>query len=150
MTPHATRLRLGLAAGAAALAGTAVLAASGAAQSPPTTLHLVSKAQQGVGFMPKGRPHPGDRIGFGDKITGDDTGFALGACTIVGRAGLLCTIQVQLAKGTLSAQGLLPEHARNTPVAIIGGTGAYDGARGTVLATDVNQTTTNLTVNLKP
>jgi Dirigent-like protein len=144
-----TRLRLTLAAGAAAIATAAVLAASGSAQTAPTTLHLVSKAQKGIGFFPKGRPRPGAVVGFGDKISGDDTGFDRGVCTVIGR-GLLCTVQVQLSKGTLSAQGLVPEQSHNHPVAIIGGTGAYDGARGTALVTDVDENTTTVDVTLKP
>jgi hypothetical protein len=144
-----TRLRIILAAAVAALATAAVLAASGSAQSAPATMHLVSKSQPGVGFFPKGRPRPGDAVGFGDKISGDETGFDRGACTLIGR-DLLCTVQVHLSKGTLSAQGLLPQRSHNNPVAIVGGTGAYDGARGTALVTDVDDSTTKIDVALKP
>jgi hypothetical protein len=143
-----TRLRITLAAAVAALATAAVLAASGSAQSASTTLHFVTKGQKGVGFFPKGAPRQGTRIGFGDKVTGDDQGRDRGACTLVGRE-MLCTIEVQLSKGTLSLQGLLPERSRNHPVAITGGTGAYDGARGTALVTDVDDSTTTIDVSLK-
>jgi hypothetical protein len=131
-----TRIRLTLAAGTAALATAAVLAASGSAQSAPATLHLVSKSQKGIGFFPKGRPRPGDAVGFGDKVSGDDSGIDRGTCIVIGR-GLLCTGQVQLSKGTLSVQGLVPERSRRHPMAIVGGTGAYDGASGTAFVTDV-------------
>jgi hypothetical protein len=69
-----------------------------------------------------------------------------------GRLALLCTIQMQLSKGTLRAQGLLPERSHNTPVAITGGTGAYtcNGARGTALATDVSPNRTDITIALRP
>ena len=81
-----TRLSLGLGAGAAAaLATAALMAGAGSAQAPPTTLHLVSNAQKSVGFMPKGAPHQGDRLGFGDTVTGDDTGHDRGVCTIIGK-----------------------------------------------------------------
>jgi hypothetical protein len=149
MTSQPTRLRLGLAAGAAAVATAAVLAASGSAQTTPTTLHLVSKSQKSMGFFPKGRPRPGDTLGFGDKISGDETGFDRVACTIIGKS-LLCTGEVQLSKGTLSVQGLVPERSHNHPMAITGGTGAYDGARGTALVTDVDENTTRVDVTLKP
>jgi hypothetical protein len=56
---------------------------------------------------------------------------------------------VQLSKGTLSVQGIAPQRSNNTPFAIVGGTGAYDGARGTALVTDVNSNTTNITAALK-
>jgi hypothetical protein len=125
----------------------ALVAASGSAQSPAgTTLHLVSKSQKGVGFFPSGRPHQGQHVGFGDTISGDDTGYDRAACTIVGQS-LLCDIQVQLSKGTLSVQGIVPQRANNTPLAITGGTGTYDGARGTALVTD-HANTTDITVTL--
>jgi hypothetical protein len=50
-------------------------------------------------------------------------------CTVIGRKGLLCMLNAQLSKRTLTAQGLLPERAHDTPIALTGGTGAYDGAR---------------------
>jgi hypothetical protein len=144
------RLSLTLSATAAAVATAAVLATAGSAQTPPTTLHLVSTTQKNVGFFPKKAPRLGDRIGFGDKITGDDMGYDRAACTVVGRNALLCTVQVQLSKGTLSVQGLLPQKSVNNPIAITGGTGAYDGARGTALVTDVSKTQTKIDVNLLP
>jgi Dirigent-like protein len=121
---------------------------SGSAQAPAgTTLHLVSKSQKNVGFFPSGRPHQGQHVGFGDTISGDDTGYDRGACTIVGQS-LLCNVQVQLSKGTLSVQGIVPQRANNTPMAITGGTGAYDGARGTALVTD-HANSTEITVTLR-
>jgi Dirigent-like protein len=142
-------IRLALAAIAAALVTAALVATAGSAQAPAgTTLHLVAKSEKSVGFFPKHRPRGGDQVGFGDTISGDDTGYDRAACTVVGRS-LLCTIQVQLSKGTLSVQGIAPQRSNNTPFAIVGGTGAYDGARGTALVTDVNSNTTNITAALK-
>jgi hypothetical protein len=146
-----TRLSLGLGAGtAAALATAALMASAGSAQAPPTTLHLVSTSQKNAGFMPKGTPRLGDRLGFGDRISGDDSGYDRAVCTIVGRPQLLCTIQVQLSKGTLTVQGMLPERANKTPVAITGGTGTYDGARGTALVTDHGNSQTDVDIRLLP
>jgi hypothetical protein len=146
-----TRLSLGLGAGAAAaLATAALMAGAGAAQTPVTALHLVSTAQKGAGFNPKRAPHLGDRLGFGDTISGDDTGYDRGVCTVVGRPQLLCTVQVQLSKGTLTVQGMLPERATKVPVAITGGTGAYNGARGTALVTDSSPTRTDVEITLLP
>ena len=142
-----TRLSLGLGTGAAAaLATAALMAGAGSAQTPATALHLVGTPQKGVGFMPKGAPRQGDRLGFGDTVTGDDTGHDRGICTVM-KGGLVCTIQVQLSKGTLTAQGTVPERSNKTPIAVTGGTGAYDGARGTALVTDMkNQTTVDITL----
>jgi hypothetical protein len=142
-------IRLALVALAAALVTAALVATTGSAQAPAgTTLHLVSKSDKNVGFFPSGRPHQGQHVGFGGTVSGDDSGYDRGACTIVGRS-LVCTIQVQLAKGSLSVQGIAPQRAKNTPFAIVGGTGAYDGARGTAFVTDVSSTTSTITAALK-
>jgi hypothetical protein len=61
----------------------------------------------------------------------------------------ICTIEVRLTKGRLSAQGLVPQRADHTPIAITGGTGAYDGARGTAVVTQISQTKTRFTVRLR-
>jgi hypothetical protein len=148
--PSARKIPLALSAGVAAAATAAALATSGSAQTPPSSLHLVSTSLPKIGFFPKHAPRQGDRLGFGDKITGDDTGYDRGVCTFVGSGGLLCTIQVQLSKGTLTVQGMLPQKSHNTPVAITGGTGAYDGARGTALVTDISKTQTKVDITLLP
>jgi len=146
-----SRTSIALATGVAAIATAVVIATAGSAQGPaPTSLHLVDTNQKSVGFGPNHKPRQGDRFGFGAKVTGDDTGFDRGFCTIIGKQAL-CTVQVQLSKGTLTAQGFVPAgRANKVPFAITGGTGAYDGARGTALVTDVNSTTTDIQVTLQP
>ena len=148
--PRFFRSVLALAAIAAAVGAIAIQATAGSAAPASKSLHLVATSLKKVGFFPKGKPHQGDRFGFGDKITGDDTGYDRAVCTVVGGKRLLCTIQVQLSKGTLSVQGLIPQKSTNEPVAITGGTGAYDGARGTALVTDVSNTQTKIDVSLLP
>src|SRR4051794_2604560 len=144
-----TQLSVALLAGAAAIAIIAVLASSGSAQSAPSSLHFVGKAQNKVGFFPKKRPHQGDRFGFGDKVSGDDTGIDRGVCTFIGKQEL-CNIQVQLSKGALTLQGFVSERSTNQALAVTGGTGAYNGARGTAVANQANKSTTNTTVTLLP
>jgi hypothetical protein len=144
-----TRVAVVLSVAAAAIVAAAVIASAGSAQGPPKTLQLVGTAQRGIGFAPDHKPHQGDRIGGGSRITGDDTGISRTVCTRIGKKAL-CTLQVQLSKGKLSAQGLVPDVADHTPIAITGGTGAYAGARGTAVATQVSQTRTRLTVTLRP
>jgi hypothetical protein len=145
-----TRLtRSAIAAGAAALAVAGVLATTGAAQSPAgTSLHLVSKQTKG-GFVPKGPFRNGERFGFVQKVSGDQSGSSRDICTAIGNR-VLCTIQVQLSNGTLSAQGVVPQRAHNSPVAITGGTGAYNGARGTAFATDTSATSSKIDIELLP
>jgi hypothetical protein len=125
-----------------AVIAAAAFATAGLAQSSPTTsLQLVSTAQESVGFGPMHRePHPGDRFGAGDILTGDDTGIDRTTCTIISKHDALCTAVAQLSKGTLTAEALVsfgPEPAGDLRYAITGGTGAYDGAGGTAVVTDV-------------
>jgi hypothetical protein len=136
-----------LAAGAAAIATTAVLATSGSAAPAHRSLHFVSKSDPSVGFFPSGAPHQGSQLGFGDTITGSDHGTDRAVCTMIADK-LLCTIQVTLSKGTLAVQGLIPEHPHHTPLAVVGGTGAYKGAGGTARATEVDASTTKIDVSL--
>ena len=148
-----SRIAIALTASVACVATVAVIATSGSAQSPVlTTVHLVEKNQKTVGFAPNHRPRQGDRFGFGSTVSGDDTGIGRGVCTVIGTSQALCNVQERLAKGTLSAQGLvgLNGPANKTPFTVIGGTGAYDGARGSALVTDVNSTTTDIQITLRP
>jgi hypothetical protein len=135
---------------AAALAGAGVVAATGSAQSQVTSLHLVSTSQSHVGFFPAHkRIRQGDRFGFGQKVTGSDRGISRLLCTAIGRQ-LMCTVQLRLAHGNLTAQTFLAQRANHLPVAITGGTGAYDGARGTAFVTDVNSRKSTIDVSLRP
>jgi hypothetical protein len=145
-----TRKLIATATTAAALAGAGVVAAAGSAQSQVRSLHLVSTSQSHVGFLPAHkRIRQGDRFGFGQKITGSDRGISRILCTAIGRQ-LMCSVQIRLAHGNLTAQGFVPQRASHTPFAITGGTGAYDGARGTAFVTDVNARESNIDVSLLP
>jgi hypothetical protein len=147
------KLGTGVLAGvAASAAAAAALAVPGSAQTSGTTLHLTALSQKSAEFYPRHKPVPGDQLGFGDVVSGDDHGTTRAVCTLAaGRAGgLPCTIWMKLSKGTLQLQGLLPQKAHNAPVAVIGGTGAYNGARGTAFATDVTATKTAIVVDLLP
>ena len=143
--PLSLRPMLALVATLAALAAIAIQATGGSAAPAPKSLHLVATTVKKAGFFPKSKPHSGDRFGFGDRLAGDDTGFDRGICTFVGGKSL-CNVQAQLSKGTLSLQGFVPQKANNTPIPIIGGTGAYDGAGGTAVITNVNKKTTDINI----
>ena len=133
---------------AIALAGT-IVTTGGANPLPHTrTIHLT--LVQSGGFDSAGVLRPGSVHAFTDTITGDNgiKGHDVGLCTLITRTELLCHSQVVLTTGQLSFQGILHRDDHNTPGSIIGGTGAYGGARGTVRITDVNPTTAKVTVNL--
>jgi hypothetical protein len=146
--PLPLRSMLALAAVLAAIGAIAIQATAGSAQTTPKSLHLVAHSLKKVGFFPKHKPRQGDQFGFGEAISGDDTGFDRGVCTFIG-GKTLCNVQAQLSKGTLSLQGFAPEKAQNVPIAVLGGTGDYDGATGTALVTDVNKSTTDISITLK-
>jgi hypothetical protein len=136
---------LALTAIVAAVGAIAIQATAGSAAPTPKSLHLVATSLKKVGFFPKGKPHQGDTFGFGDSLSGDDTGFDRGVCTLIGGKSL-CTVQAQLSKGTLSLQGFVSQKATNLPIAVIGGTGAYDGASGTAVITQVSKSTTDINI----
>ena len=143
--PLTLRSMLALVAIVAALGAIAIQATAGSAAPARKSLHLVATSLKKVGFFPKSKPRQGDRFGFGDSLSGDDTGFDRGVCTVVGGKSL-CDVQAQLSKGTLSLQGFVSEKSTNLPIAILGGTGDYDGASGTAVVTDVNKKTTDISI----
>ncbi len=143
--PLSPRSLLALVAIVAAVGAIAIQATTGSAAPVPKSLHLVAKSLKKVGFFPKGKPHQGDTFGFGDKLSGDDTGFDRGVCTLIGGQSL-CSIQAQLSKGTLSLQGFVTGKPTNLPIPILGGTGDYDGASGTAVITAVNKSTTDISI----
>lgn len=143
------RAAIALSAVAATIIIVAVITSAGSAKSSPRTLKLLASAQSDVGFRPDHPPQQGDRFGGGSKITGSDRGFNRTVCTVIG-TNALCTIQLILSRGEISAQGLVPNKTRHSPIAITGGTGVYNGARGTAFATQINPTKTRFTIKLRP
>jgi hypothetical protein len=142
------RLAVALAAAAGTIIALAVMAGAGSAERSPTTLRLLGTAQPGIGFSPGHEPSQGDRFGGGSRITGDQTGISRSVCTVIGKRAL-CAIQLDLSNGRLSAQGLVPDRADHSPIVVTGGTGAYSGAGGKALATQISPTETRFTVKLR-
>ena len=68
-------------------------------------------------------------------------------CTAIGKRAL-CNIHMDLSQGRLSAQGLVPNETYHTPIPLTGGTGAYNGARGTIISTQETPTKVQFTVTL--
>ena len=129
---------------------TGIIATSGGAKPSPRTRTIHLTLVQTGGFDSPGPPRPGFVHAFTDEITGDDgsTGHDVGLCTLITARELLCHSQVILTTGQLAFQGILHQHDHNTPGTILGGTGAYNGARGTAHITDLNPTTAKVTINL--
>jgi hypothetical protein len=133
---------------AAVTISAAVIAGPGSAQRSPETLRLIAKVQKGVGFAPEGKLRQGDRFGGGARISGGAAGFSRTVCTVIGKRAL-CNVQLRLSRGQLSVQGLVPERADHTRMAIIGGTGVYSRARGAAIATQISQRKTRFVVRLR-
>jgi len=80
----------------------------------------------------------GDRSVFSHALFDGDTevGFDGGVCTVVrneaGEAYIVCNVSMFLPEGTISFQTFMREEFPPPPfyTAILGGTGAYRGARG--------------------
>lgn len=78
---------------------------------------------------------PGDYVVITDKFMQDGkvVGHDNVHCTLITTKSSLCEIGVQLEKGELTLQGIGPAGGSGSfSVAITGGTGSYEHARGTV------------------
>jgi allene oxide cyclase-like protein len=64
-----------------------------------------------------------------------------------GRAGGQCNGTYALRDGTLAVSGVLRE---NPPIAVVGGTGAYEGARGSITSRNLSRGRTEDTIHLLP
>jgi len=147
-----TQLALVVAAAAAALGVAGILSTTGSAQSAgaPRTLHFVATAYGG--FEPRGSFHDGTVFGFKERLKADDgtTGRDVAACTAtdVRRKESLCHIVAIFPEGQLVFEVLHRESPKPIAVAVVGGIGAYAGARGSAVAKDISETKTDVTVNL--
>jgi hypothetical protein len=158
---------LALAAGIAAIA-----ASTGGAQTPTgRTITLVEKDQGGtfafVDNAPKARnprsvrPSAGDQLVFTtsvfDALGTTRQGAVTVTCTFarpardIERAPVFCSGVYALKDGTIVASGIVDgvANASVDRLAIVGGTGAYVGARGTLTTTDT-KAGSNDTIELLP
>ena len=151
------RLTLRIGAGVAASATALVLAVGGSAQGPtPKTIQLVESTPSKfteVRNPPKGLSQ-GDAAVYRAKLT-DTSGQAAGTyhshCLITkagNRPVALCTDSFFLRDGRITAVGGV-NLDRNQLLPVVGGTGAYEGAQGTLLI-EAGKRKTVLTFNLKP
>jgi len=135
------------AAGLAVVVSIAVTSIGGAQAPGERTFTLVekpisSKFIDNPPHLKHQRPSPGDFFVFSSGLydgSGARVGTVLGHCTISAPASLPgeCEGVAKLKDGQLTF-GTATTNSRTTVIAITGGTGAYEGARGTV--TSVNRT----------
>ncbi len=149
--PTASRIALVASLAAIPFAAAGVLSTAGSAESPPTgrTIHVVSTS---VGhFNSSGKFGNGSTVGFRDRLRLDDgtRGRSAAACTIVdlARKEALCNVRFVLPGGELALQLLNREAAKVQRVAVVGGTGAYAGARGSAVVRGTGETA-DITITL--
>ena len=135
-------------AAAAAVGAVVLLPGAGSAQTGGgQTIKLVESGNGPFKFIdnpPKATrkrgPSSGDELIFANKLTdasGKAAGTLLATCTFTPKAGtLLCDGVFKLASGTITGTALTSENSLTTTIAITGGTGAYEGARGSVTSVD--------------
>ena len=136
-------MKLKLLVAAAAVVALCVAGTAAAAKSSGITMHLVEK-DTGFNFVdnkPYGPGHVasiGDLFGFSASLLtrADKRAGSLVASCIVASGGknptYECTGTFSLAGGQLELQTAMREGASPAHIAIVGGTGAYEGARGSV------------------
>jgi hypothetical protein len=95
---------------------------------------------------------PGDQYAYTNELTdgsgkrmGDeDVFYALGPRKEVHS----CVATLTLPKGQLSAQGVFAPNSAGGTLAIVGGTGAYEGARGTLTTSGPTRTGERIVIHL--
>lgn len=151
--------KLAIAAAAlAAVAVTLVVSGAGAASSSGRTLELVGVQQQ---FLAPAEPHVGDRLLFTSAVynrgaqfgkpAGARVGRATGVCTLTSDErppAVQCVFTAHVPDGQIVAMGEGDPGAHVNRWAIVGGIGAYAGARGTLVVTNVSETKSLVAVHL--
>jgi hypothetical protein len=120
-------------------------------QTTPPAAPAVYRGREALSALAEELERRGVHMRIDDGfIAGDDgsTGHDVGLSTLMTPRELLFHSQVILTTGQLAFQGILHRHDHNTPGTILGGTGAYDGARGTARITDLTPTTAKVTIDL--
>jgi hypothetical protein len=159
------KLMLAVVAALAAVALCVAGVAGAAKQTPGITFHLIEKDGGGnfVDNKPyaKGQHGPasiGDMFVFNSALltpAHKHAGSLYAACTVA-RAGaqpsFVCNGTFTLAGGQLELQTAMLEGSKVTHIGIVGGTGAYEGARGSITAVSrgENSPYTDDTVHLLP
>jgi allene oxide cyclase-like protein len=156
------------AAAAIALAGAAIAAGGGGAQEPAGRSFTVFEREGGFGFVdnkPTQRGKNDQRISVGDQFAFnsalldeakkrvgrlDATCIATGAGRTFAGGQYVCHGTFRLADGHLAlSTAFRGNTSDNAAIAITGGTGAYEGARGSVLSKQEGKLTRD-TVHLLP
>lgn len=139
---------------AAAIGGASLARAGGAASDTTFTLNELQDKISFVNVTHTPQGAPGDELIFRSALT-NSGGIRIGGldvvCTLTFGNHLQCLGTYKLPGGTLTGSAVVPNDENSTKpvqVAITGGTGRYDHARGQVTSTPVNSTTYHDVVDL--
>lgn len=161
------RLLTVVAAAVAAAFLAVVLASSGSAQAPGERTLTFTERNNLATFKLVDNPprnREGDRLSVGDMFVfasplfdaanESRVGRLASTCTVVKRgsfdtAGFQCATSFRLRDGTIEAQGLSGFGQTSVRFAVVGGTEAYEGARGTFTGTTSGRTSTDV-IHLLP
>ncbi len=135
-------------------------AVGGGAQAPAagTTIQLAEKEVSSTNIdNPPDKFSQGDEFVFESKLTDPATGNSAGKdggyCVIIHAArkggSAQCSVTLFLSGGTIAVDGGV-RFAKTFSLPVVGGTGTYEGARGSVLIEDLKGGRSNLTVHLLP
>jgi hypothetical protein len=147
---------IALATAGAALGILAILSASGSAQAPGRTLQLFERERgSSFGFVdnrPKVRNRRNPRLSVGDVFAFSSPVFDQSRATRLGTLSVHCTVTrpgrearseaacvgaFRLRDGIIALTTSISGQPRRVEAAVTGGTGAYTGARGTLVSTTV-------------
>ena len=144
-----------------------VLASGGSAQQPGERTLMFTERNNLSTFKLVDNPprsHEGGRLSLGDMLVIASplfdaanerrVGRVAGTCTVVKRgsfdtAGFHCATGFRLGDGTIEAQGFSGLGRNAVRFAVVGGTGAYEGARGTSESRVSGRTSTDV-IHLLP
>jgi hypothetical protein len=134
----------------AGVTGALAVTAGGIANAATSTTITVSAVQTSSKIIkdtpPKGQINPGDKFQFTEKLLQKGKKIGTDKVVITDEAGnkALADGVFTFKAGTLHAHGTIPfppPNGKAFKVPIIGGTGAYKGAKGTVTVTQKSQNT---------
>ena len=146
------RMTTALAAGAAAVAAAATLVAPSVfAATSPTILHFREPSVNASAINAAGKANKqGDYLAWDDPLkdatTGALAGRVAGVCTLVDVKTALydcAPVTYTLAGGTIYAEGFVSGAGKPMTDPIVGGTGKYQNARGTLTVTAVSANITD-------
>jgi hypothetical protein len=131
------------------VAGTLAVTAGGMANAATGTTITVTAVQTSSKVIkdlpPKGQINPGDKYQFTEKLLQNGKKIGSDKVTIADEKGnkAIADGTFTFKAGTLHAHGTIafPPKNGHLQVPIVGGTGAYEGAHGTLDVTEKNQNT---------